>query len=121
MDGRLIRGLVNSGGWGPWTAGPQTESTASLWLSALLHRHLTALEGTAPSPDKTRQSWPYPPAPGLTLFSALCANQKVPPSEVEERKRMKSWMGTQTREDLERVASYSSIPYSLYVLTILVV
>ena len=34
---------------------------------------------------------------------------------------MKFWMGTQTREDLERVASYSSIPYCLYVLTILVV
>lgn len=34
---------------------------------------------------------------------------------------MKFWVGTQTRDDLERVASYPSVSYSLCVLTIFVV
>lgn len=53
------RGLVCSGGWatgsrlaGQRTTGPQTESVAFLWLFVLLHLHLVALKGTAPSPNK---------------------------------------------------------------------
>ena len=58
VGGGASRGLACSGGWGTrsrlagqWTAGPQMQSMASLGLSALLHLHLIALEGTAPSPQ----------------------------------------------------------------------
>ena len=38
--------------------------------------------------------------------------RKVQP-QVEEKKGMKSWMGTQTREDLERITNYPLNPHAL--------
>lgn len=114
VGGGSSRDLVCSEGWvtgshfaGQQTAGPQMESRPARGF-LLFHLH-QAPEGTAPIPQKT-QLWPHPSATGLTFFSAKCANQKAPTSEVEERKGIKSWMGRQTREGLERVTSYPLIP-----------
>lgn len=50
------------------------------------------------------------------VFSANYANQKASTSQVEERKGMKLWRGTQPREGLERITHYPLSPHSLYLL-----
>lgn len=104
-------GVASNRPWAPRVAPRPHRSWPG---SALLHLHLVALEEIAPSLKTFHNYVLLFLLQGSHFFPAHYANQKASASQVEERKGMKFWMGTETREGVERLTHYPLNPHSLY-------
>ena len=122
------------GGWGEGKQGPSALGgcpalQANRPLGLRVHGRPVAFCSAPPPPGGTGRELLLAPNKSTVMASSFCcrahsprpppqhwAHQKVPTLEVEERKGLCTWMGTQSTEGLQGVTNYLSIPQSFYLL-----